>query len=72
MNTDQTASTSKVPQLAVVGSGYWGKNLVRNFAELGALAVICDTDKVTRDAFDIRAVLPRYCRTDSGCVDYAG
>ena len=50
MNTDQTASTSKVPQLAVVGSGYWGKNLVRNFAELGALAVICDTDKVTRDA----------------------
>lgn len=38
------------PNIAVIGSGYWGKNLVRNFAELGALAVICDTDKVTRDA----------------------
>ncbi|MBM4447584.1 MAG: oxidoreductase [Chloroflexi bacterium] len=31
-------------EIAVVGSGYWGKNLVRNFAELGALHTICDTD----------------------------
>jgi len=31
------------PQVAVVGSGYWGKNLVRNFFELGALACVCDT-----------------------------
>ncbi len=31
-------------KLAVVGSGYWGKNLVRNFHELGALAGICDKD----------------------------
>ena len=30
--------------IAVVGSGYWGKNLVRNFAELGVLHTICDTD----------------------------
>ncbi len=30
--------------IAVVGSGYWGKNLVRNFAELGALHTVCDTD----------------------------
>ena len=28
--------------IAVVGCGYWGKNLVRNFAELGALHTICD------------------------------
>jgi len=28
--------------IAVVGCGHWGKNLVRNFAELGALAVVCD------------------------------
>ena len=28
--------------VAVVGSGYWGKNLVRNFDELGALHTICD------------------------------
>jgi len=30
--------------VAVIGSGYWGKNLVRNFHSLGALRVICDTD----------------------------
>ncbi len=30
--------------IAVVGGGYWGKNLVRNFTELGALHTICDSD----------------------------
>jgi len=30
--------------IAVIGSGYWGKNLVRNFHELGSLAAICDKD----------------------------
>src|ERR1043166_3655661 len=28
--------------IAVIGNGYWGRNLVRNFQELGALGVICD------------------------------
>jgi len=28
--------------IAVIGCGHWGKNLVRNFAELGSLAAICD------------------------------
>lgn len=32
------------PRVAVIGCGYWGKNLVRNFAELGALAAVCDED----------------------------
>ena len=38
-----------VPQVpvAVIGCGYWGKNLVRNFAELGVLAAICDPDQAT-------------------------
>lgn len=31
-------------RVAVVGSGYWGKNLVRNFSDLQALSLICDTD----------------------------
>ena len=35
-------SNSDEPCLAVVGCGHWGKNLVRNFAELGALAAVCD------------------------------
>jgi UDP-2-acetamido-3-amino-2,3-dideoxy-glucuronate N-acetyltransferase len=32
------------PRVAVVGAGYWGKNLVRNFANLGALTLVCDLD----------------------------
>ena len=28
--------------VAVIGAGYWGKNLVRNFHQLGALACVCD------------------------------
>lgn len=31
------------PNIAVVGNGYWGKNLVRNFFDLGALRVVCDS-----------------------------
>jgi UDP-2-acetamido-3-amino-2,3-dideoxy-glucuronate N-acetyltransferase len=34
----------KLPKVAVVGCGYWGKNLVRNFSELQSLAAICDSD----------------------------
>jgi predicted dehydrogenase len=30
------------PTVAVVGCGYWGKNLVRNFAALQALQTVCD------------------------------
>lgn len=32
-------------KIAVVGAGYWGKNLVRNFASLGSLSVLCDLDE---------------------------
>jgi UDP-2-acetamido-3-amino-2,3-dideoxy-glucuronate N-acetyltransferase len=37
-------SARQTPQVAVVGCGYWGKNLVRNFHQLGSLAAICDSD----------------------------
>jgi UDP-2-acetamido-3-amino-2,3-dideoxy-glucuronate N-acetyltransferase len=37
--------------VAVVGSGYWGKNLVRNFHELGVLTTICDSDSDTLECF---------------------
>ncbi len=33
---------SRLPRVGVVGCGYWGKNLVRNFGELGRLAYVCD------------------------------
>jgi UDP-2-acetamido-3-amino-2,3-dideoxy-glucuronate N-acetyltransferase len=35
----------KMPGVAVIGSGYWGKNLVRNHYELGSLRLICDKDE---------------------------
>ena len=39
--------------IAVVGCGHWGKNLVRNFAELGALAAVCDpNDKLAQSYAD--------------------
>ncbi len=33
------------PKVAVIGSGYWGKNLVRNFHQLDALKLICDKNE---------------------------
>ena len=35
----------KTPQVAVIGCGYWGKNLVRNYHNLGALKLICDKNE---------------------------
>ena len=35
------------PDLALVGAGYWGKNLARNFNSLGALHTICDANAET-------------------------
>ena len=37
------------PRVAVIGNGYWGQNLVRNFAELGALSCVCDVRRERRD-----------------------
>jgi UDP-2-acetamido-3-amino-2,3-dideoxy-glucuronate N-acetyltransferase len=34
----------KQQMIAVVGTGYWGKNLVRNFHGLNRLAALCDSD----------------------------
>jgi UDP-2-acetamido-3-amino-2,3-dideoxy-glucuronate N-acetyltransferase len=31
--------------VAVIGTGYWGRNLVRNYAELGVLKLICDKNE---------------------------
>jgi len=35
-------------QVAVLGCGYWGQNLVRNFHALGALRVVCDPSEAGR------------------------
>jgi len=45
------------PRVAVLGSGYWGKNLVRNFHELGALHCVCDPrEEALMDAHDMYGV----------------
>jgi UDP-2-acetamido-3-amino-2,3-dideoxy-glucuronate N-acetyltransferase len=36
--------------IAVVGHGYWGKNLARNFAELGSLHSICEIEVGKHDS----------------------
>lgn len=43
-------------KVAVLGCGYWGKNLVRNFRELGALGLICDVS--TEGAERARGLAP--------------
>jgi len=37
--------------IAVIGCGHWGKNLVRNFYELNSLSAICDVDEKTLKSF---------------------
>lgn len=36
-----------LPRVAVIGGGHWGRNLVRNFHELGALATLADANPAT-------------------------
>ena len=45
--------------IAVVGCGYWGKNVVRNFHDLGALSWVCDVREAVaneaRTKYQVRA-----------------
>ena len=47
----EKCSSENTPTVAVVGSGYWGKNLVRNFDQLGALKLICDKNEMILEKF---------------------
>lgn len=40
-----------MPNVAVIGAGYWGKNLARNFYELGALKTICDSNELLEENY---------------------
>jgi UDP-2-acetamido-3-amino-2,3-dideoxy-glucuronate N-acetyltransferase len=46
-------STNEISRkkVAVVGVGYWGKNLVRNFYELGALGALCDSNQLLEEDY---------------------
>ena len=43
-NAKSAIRNSKCLNIAVIGAGGWGKNLVRNFHELGVLKAVCDSD----------------------------
>ncbi len=53
---------NKLPYLAVVGAGYWGKNLVRVFHELGALDTVCDSSEQVLKTLESRHPGIRGCR----------
>ena len=40
---------STVPKIALVGCGYWGKNLCRNFHGLGVLNTVVDATENGRE-----------------------
>ena len=43
-------TTKNEPGVAVIGCGYWGKNLVRNFNQLRALGMVCEATPAGRAA----------------------
>lgn len=45
-------------KIAQIGAGYWGKNLVRNFAELGALGAIVDPNEQQAQALSSKHNVP--------------
>ena len=46
--------------VAVIGCGYWGKNLVRVFSQLGALGCVCDTDAARFGTLNIQGERPKF------------
>ncbi len=50
------------PGVAVIGAGYWGKNLVRNMAQLERLVAVCDSSAAVRER--ISAAYPAVTVTD--------
>jgi UDP-2-acetamido-3-amino-2,3-dideoxy-glucuronate N-acetyltransferase len=38
-----------IKNIGLIGAGYWGKNLVRVFAEMGSLKLVCDLNKKILD-----------------------
>ena len=49
--TENNDSGLAPPGVAVIGTGYWGKNLVRNFHHLGALKLLCDKNETVLEKF---------------------
>src|SRR5262245_40749563 len=50
-------------KIGCIGAGYWGKNLVRNFNDLGVLLCVCELDSETRN--DLEPQYPAVIFTDA-------
>jgi len=61
-------SNSAAINVAVVGMGYWGKNLVRNFYDLGALSAICDWQESVETSCKHQYENVRFCRDFSSVL----
>jgi len=60
--------------IAVIGAGYWGKNLVRNFHQLGVLKMVCDADvkirkQMTKEYPEVRIVTKEKDIFDDPSID---
>lgn len=47
----QPSTPHSSPSLALIGAGYWGKNLARSFHALGALHTLCDASPATLSTY---------------------
>src|SRR6266513_2213176 len=45
----QLGAAKRTPRVGIIGAGYWGTNLVRNFHALNALAIVCDINDDIRN-----------------------
>jgi len=43
--TPNQSLEAEIPAVAIIGGGYWGKNLVRNFYNLNSLKLVCDKNE---------------------------
>src|SRR5262245_26150501 len=56
MPPEVPAGVTAAPKIALIGAGHWGRNLLRNFADLGALSWVCDLSPDIRA--EISAIFP--------------
>src|SRR6266496_5325257 len=61
MNMENGGVEIRKTKVAVVGVGYWGRNLVRNFHELGALEVLCDAERSVEAVCNHKYQSVRFC-----------
>lgn len=51
INPSEPPEAESPPAVAVIGGGYWGKNLVRNFYNLNSLKLVCDRSETILSSY---------------------